>query len=39
MLPLLSIAIPIGFLLVFPSVDEIPAGVIFVTLYDPLLVV
>ena len=39
MLPLLSIAIPSVLLPVFPRMVDTPVCVIFVTLFDPLLVV
>ena len=35
MLPLVSIAIPIGLLPVFPNIVDLPVGVIFVTLFVP----
>ena len=39
MLLALSIAIPIGFVSVVPRVVDVPFGVIFVTLFAPVLVV
>ena len=39
MLPVLSIAIARGLLPVVPRMVDVPFGVIFVTLFEPLLVV
>ena len=39
MLPAVSIAIPVGFEPVVPRIVDVPFGVIFVTLFAPVLVV